>query len=204
MTVLSTPPTTTAVPSTPTLPEQAPLLLGQIAGYVGHRTIAMGLRTGLIASLADAPGSADDLAERLSYEPFYVGVWCRSALAAGVLERDGDRLRLAPHMATLLLDRASPAYVGGVFLVTEAPEMFTRFERELASGERMRWDKTSPQWIAGVSGTGAPFCTRLVPGGLAQVPGLAERLPPGSAWWTPPAARERVSSAWRSTIRRPP
>jgi SAM-dependent methyltransferase len=168
-----------SAPTAPSLPEQAPLLLGQIAGYVGHRTIAMGLRTGLLAALAETPASADQLAERLSFDPFYVAVWCRSALAAGVLEREGDRLRLAPHMATLLLDGTSPAYVGGVFLVTEAPEMFTRFERELATGERMWWDQTSPEWIAGVSGTGTPFYTRLVPGGLAQVPGLAARLTDG-------------------------
>ena len=168
-----------AATTSPTLPEQAPVVLGQIAGYVGHRTIAMGLRSGLIAALADAPASADELAERLSFDPFYVAVWCRSALAAGVLERDGERFRTAPHMATLLLDRSSPAYVGGVFLVTEAPEMFTRFEQVLASGERMWWDQTSPEWIAGVSGTGTPFYTRLVPGGLGQVPGLAERLAAG-------------------------
>jgi hypothetical protein len=30
-----------------------------------------------------------------------------------------------------------------------------------------------------VAGTGTPFYTRLVPGGLAQVPGLAERLQAG-------------------------
>jgi SAM-dependent methyltransferase len=36
-----------------------------------------------------------------------------------------------------------------------------------------------PDWIAGVAGTGTPFYTRLVPGGLGQVPGLAERLAAG-------------------------
>jgi hypothetical protein len=28
-------------------------------------------------------------------------VWCRSALSAGVCDRDGDRSRFAPHVATL-------------------------------------------------------------------------------------------------------
>jgi SAM-dependent methyltransferase len=106
-------------------------------------------------------------------------VWCRAALSAGVSERDGDRYRFAPHMATLLLDRGSPAYVGGVFAVLEQEEMFGRFEASLASGERLWWDGCSPDWIAGVVGTGTPFYTRLVPGGLQQVPGLSERLAEG-------------------------
>ena len=43
----------------------------------------------------------------------------------------------------------------------------------------MWWSDTSPEWIAEVGRTGTPFYTRLVPGGLDQVPGLAERLAAG-------------------------
>jgi hypothetical protein len=53
--------------------------------------------------------------------------------------------------------------------------MFGRFEANLASGERLRWDECSPDWIAGVAGTGTPL---LHPGGLGQVPGLADRVGP--------------------------
>ena len=91
-------------------------------------------------------------------------------------------------MATLLLDTTSPAYVGGVFGVLEAPEIFGRFEEAFATGERMWWDDTSPEWIAAVTGTGTPFYTRLVPGGLDRVPGVAEALAAGCASSTPPAA----------------
>jgi SAM-dependent methyltransferase len=164
----------------PTVADQMPVLLTQVAGYVGHRTIAIGLRSGLVRTLAEHPGgSADDLAEQLALDHFYVAVWCRSALAAGVLDRDGDGFRLAPHLATLLLDTTSPAYVGGVFTLFEQPEVFDRFAANLATGQRMWWDDTSPEWITQVSGTGTPFYTRLVPGGLAQVPGLPERLESG-------------------------
>lgn len=171
---------TAPAPTTATLAETAPKVLSLIAGYIGHRTVAIGLRTGLLQALADHPGSsADDLAEARGLDPFYVSVWCRSAFAAGITERDGAGFRLGDHLATLLLDRSSPAWVGGVFAVTEAPEMFGRFEDSFASGERMWWDDTSPEWIAAVAGTGTPFYTRLVPGGLAQVPGLAEALAAG-------------------------
>lgn len=165
----------------PSVTDQAKPLLGHIAGYASHRTIGIGLRTGLVEGLARSPEGTtpDGLAEDLELDPFYVSVWCRSALAAGVCERAGDGYRLAPHMETLLLDRDSPAYVGGVFLVLEQRELFDRFEEVLASGERLWWDETSPEWIAGVASTGTPFYARLVPGGLSKVPGLQDRLTAG-------------------------
>ncbi len=165
----------------PTIQEQAPRLLSHAAGYASHRTIGMGLRTGLIDALAQTRHgrTPDELAESLDLDPYYLDVWCRSALGAGVCQRDGDRYRLAPHMDTLLLDRTSPAYIGGVFLVFEQHELFDRFEQVFGSGERLWWDETSPEWIAGVAGTGAPFYTRLIPGGLAEVPGLEDRLAVG-------------------------
>ncbi len=170
-------PTTT---STPSPQEQSKALLTQAAGYVGHRTIAMGLRSGLVAALAARPGAtAADLADALDFDDFYVSVWCRSALAAGVVERAGRGYRLAPHLDGLLLDTASPAYVGGLFAVMQQREMFDRFEESLASGERLWWDECSPEWISSVAAAGGPFYARLVPGGLAQVPGLAERLDEG-------------------------
>ncbi len=171
----------TATAAAPTIQEQAPVLLAHAAGFVGHRTITIGLRSGLVATLAEQSSAlgSEALADRLGLDPFYTGVWCRSALAAGLLTRDGDGYRLAPHMDTLLLDDTSPAYVGALFLVFEHHELFDRFERVLPTGERLWWDDCSPEWIAGVAGTGTPFNTRLVPGGLAQVPGLLERLQSG-------------------------
>ena len=163
----------------PTVKEQGGALLAHAAGYASHRAIAIGLRSGLLAELDRAPDGATpgQLAERLGKDPFYVSVWCRAAFAAGVCERAGDGYRLAPHMATLLLDQSSPAYAGGVFNVLEQHEMFGRFEASLASGERMWWTDTSPGWIASVSVTGTPFYNRLVPGGLQQVPASTSAWP---------------------------
>ena len=176
--------TTATIPTqsgtAPTLADTAPKVLSLLAGYVGHRTVSIGLSTGLVRALADRPGSTpDDLADERGLDQFYVSVWCRAALAAGLIERDGAGYRLGDHMATLLLDTTSPAFVGGVFGVLEAPEVFGRFEEAFVSGERMWWDDTSPEWIAAVTGTGTPFYTRLIPGGLDRVPGVAEALAEG-------------------------
>lgn len=93
-----------------------------------------------------------------------------------MLDRTGDRYALAPHMDTLLLDTDSPAYVGGAFTIMEQPEMLDRFEEHLASGQRFWWDDCSPEFIRNVADTARPFYLRLVPDGLARVPGLPERL----------------------------
>lgn len=171
---------TTTAPA-PEIKDQAAILLGQVAGYTGHRTIGIGLRSGLVRALADTPegATADELAAHTGHDPFYVDVWCRSALACGLCERDGETYRLAPHMATLLLDEDSPAYAGGIFAVFEQHELFDRFEEVLGTGRRMWWHDTSTAWIDGVSRSGRPFYTRLVPGGLDRVPGLPRRLAEG-------------------------
>ncbi len=175
--------TTSPAPATtsePTPQQQAGVLLGQVAGYMAVRTVEIGLRSGLIREIASYPGiTADELADRLGMDGFYVAVWCRSAFGAGVLERVDIGFRLAPHVQTLVLDETSPAYVGGLFTIVQREEMFGRFGDNLTTGERLWWDETSEEWIANVAATGRPFYTRLVPGGLEQVPGLVERLERG-------------------------
>ncbi len=128
--------TTTLTNAQPTtLQQQAGLLLGQVAGYMAHRTVEMGLRSGLIRAIATTPDvTPDDLAGHLGMDAFYVSVWCRGAFAAGVLDRAGAGYRLAPHLDTLLLDASSPAYVGGLYQLVLQPEMFGRFGDSLTSG----------------------------------------------------------------------
>jgi SAM-dependent methyltransferase len=163
----------------PSIKDQAGRVLGHIAGYVGSRTIEVGLTHGLFASLANHPEglTAKELAADGKLDPFYVEVWCRSALASEILQRVGEgAFRLAHHMDTVLLDRGSPAYVGGTVLVLAQPEVFDRFSQNLDTGVQTWWDQLGPGFIEGVSGTGGAFYVRLIPSGLGQVPGLTEKL----------------------------
>ncbi|HLO36615.1 MAG TPA: class I SAM-dependent methyltransferase [Candidatus Deferrimicrobium sp.] len=176
-----------ATPSTqvqvPTVKDQAGKILAHVAGYVGSRTIEIGLASGLVATLAERNEglTAAGLAAAAEMDPLYVEVWCRSALANDVLERTDDGgYRLAPHMRTILLDRESAAYVGGTLSVLAQPEIFDRFGESLASGARTWWDQVGPGFIEGVSSTGSAFYTRLVPGGLDRVAGLADTMADGA------------------------
>ena len=168
--------------------QQAGKILSQVAGYVGVKTMEIGLRSGLIAEIAKHPQgiSADDLAKQQGFDPLYTSVWCRSAYAAEVLDlSENQTYTLAPHMETLLLNQDFPGNVGGLPTVFTQPEMFDVLAQNLTSGERIWWDKTSPSWIQGVSATGQAFYNRLIPGGLSQVLGLADQLASGArraAW----------------------
>ena len=161
--------------------EQAGALLGNAAGYIATRTVRIGLDHGLFEVIAEqAPIGSDDLAEAAGIDKLYSSVWCRSAFAAGVLEgHDEGAYTLAPHVEVLLLDKSSPAYLGGVFKVLTQPEMFDIFSDNLQSGDRIWWDETSPGWIAAVGETGGAFNTRFIPGGISRVPGAPQRLSAG-------------------------
>ena len=163
--------------------QQAGKLLSQVAGYVGLRTIDIGLQHGLLETLAKAPlgMTAEALAEETGFDPFYAAVWCRSAYAAEVLEvGEYEAYRLAPHMDKLLLDSNFPGYIGGLPGLMVQPEFFDRFAENLSSGKRTWWNECSPTFIDKVSDTGRPFYTRLIPTGLSRVPGLEESLANGA------------------------
>ena len=163
--------------------QQAGKVLSHVAGYVGLRTIDIGLQHGLLEALAKTPlgMTAEALAEETGLDPLYVEVWCRSAYAAEVLEvGEYEAYRLAPHMDKLLLDRDFPGYIGGLPGVMVQPEFFDRFSENLPSGKRIWWNECSPTFIDKVSTTGQPFYTRLIPTGLSMVPGLEESLTNGA------------------------
>jgi len=186
--ILQPTPTDTAprvapAPTAPSVREQAGKVLAHIAGYVGGRTIEIGLAHGLFDALAAQPDglTAAELAARTGRDPSYVAVWCRSAVAGELLEGSGGGpFRLAAHMDTVLLNAESPAYAGGTMSVIAQPDVFDDFAERLTSGDRTWWDQLRPGFIAGVAGTGGAFYARLIPGGLAQVPGLVEDLGDGA------------------------
>jgi ubiquinone/menaquinone biosynthesis C-methylase UbiE len=162
--------------------QQSGKLLGSVAGYIAMRTIELGLSRGIFKEINKHPNgiSLSELAKNTNLDPFYVNVWARSAYASEVLDLNGDGTYiLAPHMDKLLLDTEFPGHIGSVFNVMLQPEMFDLFSKNFSSGERVWWDKVSPDFIQAVSKTGRPFYNRSIPTAFAKIPGLEERLNKG-------------------------
>ena len=59
-----------------------------------------------------SPGlTSEELAARLDTEPFYTDVLCRTAFSFGLLEREGDGWRMAPHFDQILGNPESSFYL---------------------------------------------------------------------------------------------
>jgi ubiquinone/menaquinone biosynthesis C-methylase UbiE len=163
--------------------QQAGKLLGHIAGYVGLKTIQIGLANGLFATLArNSSGLIPaELASAAGVDEFYAGVWARGAFAAELLNVDADgRYTMVPHLDKLIVNEDFPTYLGGIPIVFNHPEIFENFSANLKSGKRIWWNETSPGFIQAVSGTGRPFYNRLIPAGLDKVEGLTAKLQAGA------------------------
>jgi SAM-dependent methyltransferase len=163
--------------------QQAGKVMAQVAGYIGVRTIDIGLRRGILAEIGKHPDGIahGELAKKLGMDAFYVEVWCQSAYAAEVIDLSADRkFSLAPHMDKLLLDNDFPGYIGGMPAVLLSKEMFGTFDENLESGDPLWWDKCSPEFIKGVQNTGRAFYNRLIPNGMSKIAGLEEKLNAGA------------------------
>jgi hypothetical protein len=100
-------------------------LFGYILGNQAAWIADIGLKAGLFRAIADAgeEGTTEEaLAQRLDYKLRYVQVWCRGAYAFELLDWDErSGYRLAPHMASLLLDASDPLVLGGAHSVLHRP-----------------------------------------------------------------------------------
>jgi ubiquinone/menaquinone biosynthesis C-methylase UbiE len=86
-------------------------------GFYGVWVAHVGRRFGLFASLAESgPASAGRLASRLGLDAGAVGAWSSAAVSLGFLRQEkGGRLHMGASMQEILLDGASPDYLGGQF-----------------------------------------------------------------------------------------
>jgi hypothetical protein len=91
------------MPPTPTLADQVSRLYDLVAGYHATHLMEIARELGVWEALTRDPGLASrELADRLGTDPFYTDVLCRTAFSFGLLERDGDSWRMAPHFDQIL------------------------------------------------------------------------------------------------------
>lgn len=147
--------------SEPTREAQFRKLFDMVGGFQGTWVATIGRKAGLFRAIREAPGgalTAEALAGRLGYAPRYVRVWCRAAYAYELLDLDpAAGFRLAPHMAELLLDPASPRYLGGRVEVTAAfTEDFAAFPARLQDGATFPRKDHAPELVRGIMETTKP------------------------------------------------
>lgn len=155
----------TAPVSPDEIKQAAAKLQAHLAGYWATWTVDLGTRTGLLAALREVPDglTSRELASRTGNDPLYVDVWCRNAFGAELLEQDGERYRLPPAVAVVLLDRDSPAYAAGsaqIFIALR--DVMVDLRERMRTGERIWWDTAPREFVDGVAEGSRPFYTRLI------------------------------------------
>ena len=163
--------------------EQFPKLVECIRGFRATYLAAAGVKLGLFAKIAAAPGiTAEQLAQALDLHAPYVLTWCRTAHALGFLEGDeAGRLRLAPGFEPILAEPASPWYYGGALGLTvdyEAHDL-QRLPQILSSGRAVPFQARGREFSEQVGAATAGLHTLVAKKILPEVPGLGERLSRG-------------------------
>ena len=154
-------------------------------GFNTIHLIDVGIKSGLVKALAEAPGStAAELAAKLSLHAPYVETWCRTAYGMEILDAGtGPRWRLAPHMDVILANAAHPRYLGGyVRLGTEvAADDFQRCVEALRTGGAKPFQGRGEGFAQAIAestwGLQVVAAKKLLP----ELPGLAPRLDAGGA-----------------------
>lgn len=154
-------------------------------GFNTIHLIDVGIKSGLVKALAEAPGSTvAELAAKLTLHAPYVETWCRTAYGMEILDAGaGPRWRLAPHMDVILANAAHPRYLGGyVRLGTEvAADDFQRCVEALRTGVAKPFQGRGEGFAQAIAestwGLQVVAAKKLLP----ELPGLAPRLDAGGA-----------------------
>jgi SAM-dependent methyltransferase len=100
------------MPPNPTLADQVSRLYDLVAGYHATHMMEIARELGVWEALTRDPGLASgELADRLGTDPFYTDVLCRTAFSFGLLDREGDGWRMAPHFDQILGSPESSFYL---------------------------------------------------------------------------------------------
>jgi hypothetical protein len=83
-------------------------------GFMASRTFLTAVEFGLFSELAAQPLDAEEIARRCRLHPRSLRDFLDALVAMGLLEREGARYSNA-SVAQRFLDRAKPAYIGGMF-----------------------------------------------------------------------------------------
>jgi FkbM family methyltransferase len=155
-------------------------ILGNQAAWIAN----IGITTGLFKAIVDAGEAGireESLAEQQGYQLRPVQVWCRAAYAFEFLDWDEHAgYRLAPHMASLLLDGTDPQYLGGrVQFYTALYEDYRAFAQYLQSGEIWPRSSHDPFLIEALKNVTKGDCVMITEQVLPQAPATLARLESG-------------------------
>jgi SAM-dependent methyltransferase len=156
-------------------------LAASVGGFYRSWVIYLGLELGLFRMILDSGPDgirAGDLAAATGCRPVPVADWLRAAHAGELLDLDGDRARLAPDVASVLLDDTHPEYLGGQFVVAVVSSLDYAGMAEFFRSGRPISDRP-PRFHRAIEAVTVQDIAVFFQEGLAELPDLAAALTRG-------------------------
>jgi SAM-dependent methyltransferase len=154
-------------------------------GAVMHAaTIVVGDRLGLYKALAEAPLSADALAERTETDPRYLREWLSAQAASGYVDYDPatDRFALNDEQAFALTVEGGPAFIPGAFEIAVAQfKAIPKMISALRTGLGLGWHEHDTSLFHGTERFFRPgYAANLVSSWIPALEGAQQRLTAGA------------------------
>jgi len=171
------------IPGTMRAVERSDELAASLGGFYSCWVAYLGLELGLFEQI-HAAGSggltAADLAQAAQCAAEPVAAWVRAAHATDLVELDGDRARLDPDMATVLLDEIRPEFLGGQVVSAVVSTLdYDRMLEFFRTGQPI--PERPPRFHRAIERVTVQDIAVFFQEGLAALPALTEELSQGIA-----------------------
>jgi SAM-dependent methyltransferase len=158
--------------------------VGDLGATITAGQVVIGHRLGLYQALAEAPGTADDLARRTSCDPRYITEWLRGQAAGGYVEYDAeaDSYSMTEEQAFILAEPDTAVYAPGAYvLALGSLSAIDRVVDAFRTGGGMGWHEHDEEVFVGCEGFFRPgYVANLVSSWIPALDGVAEKLTAGA------------------------
>jgi SAM-dependent methyltransferase len=154
-----------------------------LGATIGAGNVVVGHRLGLYRSLADAPATAEQLAQRTGTDPRYVAEWLRGQAAGGYVSYDPatEQFSLTEEQAFAFADPEGPLYLPGAFVLALG---LLRAESQITdafrTGAGMGWHEHHEDVFSGCEMFFRPgYVANLTASWIPALEGVEEKLAAG-------------------------
>jgi 2-polyprenyl-3-methyl-5-hydroxy-6-metoxy-1,4-benzoquinol methylase len=158
--------------------------VGDLGATIAAGSVVVGNRLGLYKTLAEHPGTSDDLARRTQCDPRYVAEWLRGQAAGGYVTYDpaGDTWSMSDEQKFILADPDSAVFAPGAFvLALGSLKAEDRITEAFRTGAGVGWHEHDDDVFVGCEQFFRPgYHANLVPSWIPALDGVEARLRAGA------------------------
>jgi SAM-dependent methyltransferase len=166
----------------PSMADQVTRLYDLIGGYHATQLMEIARQLGLWAALTSEPGlTSAALATKLATDAFYMDVLCRTAFSFGLLDRQGDGWRMAPHFDQILGNPESSFYLAGAARIhMSVGEDYKDYVRHFRDGTTKPYQEHGQGFMEDIADGLKTLPRIFLDSVLPNLPGLASRFQAGA------------------------